>query len=39
MFGVWLEKGESPTYRKLVEALVEIDKKNIAQACNIHEIR
>ena len=32
MFGVWLEKGESPTYRKLVEALVEIDKKDIAQA-------
>ena len=39
MFGVWLEKGESPTYRKLVEALVEIGKKNIAQACNMHEIR
>jgi hypothetical protein len=32
MFGVWLEKGEKPTYRKLVEALVEIDKKDIAQA-------
>ena len=32
MFGVWLEKGENPSYRKLVEALVEIDKKDIAQA-------
>ena len=32
MFGVWLEKGENPTYRKLIEALVEIDKKVIAQS-------
>ena len=32
MFGVWLEKGETPTYRKLLEALVEIDKKDIAQS-------
>ena len=32
MFGVWLEKGENPTYRKLIEALVEIDKKDIAQS-------
>ena len=32
MFGIWLEKGESPTYRKLIEALMEIDKKDIAQS-------
>ena len=32
MFGMWLEKGESPTYRKLLEALVEIDKKDVAQS-------
>ena len=32
MFGVWLEKGENPTYRKLIEALVEIDKKDVAQS-------
>ena len=32
MFNVWLEKGENPTYRKLVEALVEIDKKDVAQS-------
>ena len=31
MFGVWLEKGENPTYRKLVEALVNIDKRNVAE--------
>ena len=32
MFGVWLEKGENPTYRKLLKALVEIDRKDIAQS-------
>ena len=32
VFGVWLEKGETPTYRKLLEALVEIDKKDVAQS-------
>ena len=32
MFGVWLEKGENPTYRTLLEALVEIDKKDVAQS-------
>ena len=32
MFNVWLEKGENPTYRKLLEALVEIDKKDVAQS-------
>ena len=32
MFGVWLEKGENPTYRKLIETLVEIDKKDVAQS-------
>ena len=32
MFGLWLEKGGNPTYRKLIEALAEIDKKDIAQS-------
>ena len=31
IFGVWLEKGENPTYRTLLKALVDIDKKDIAQ--------
>jgi hypothetical protein len=31
MFSVWLEKGENPTYRTLFKALVDIDKKDIAQ--------
>ena len=30
MFGVWLEKGEN--YRTLLKALVDIDKKDIAQS-------
>ena len=32
MFGVWLDKGENPTYRKLIEALVEIDKRDVAES-------
>ena len=32
MFSIWLEKGENPTYRKLLEALVEINKKDVAQS-------
>ena len=32
MFGMWLEKGKNPTYRKLLEALVEIYKKDVAQS-------
>ena len=32
MFGVWLEKGENPTYRTLVKALVEIDKRDVAES-------
>ena len=32
MFGVWLKEGEDPTYRKLLQALVEIDKRDIAQS-------
>ena len=32
MFGVWLEKGENPTYGKLLKALVDIDKEDIAQS-------
>ena len=31
MFGVWLKKGEKPTYRTLLKALEDIDKKDIAQ--------
>ena len=31
MFGVWLENGENPTYRKLLKALVDINKEDIAQ--------
>ena len=31
-FGVWLEKGENPTYRKLLKALVDIDMRDIAQS-------
>ena len=32
MFGVWLEKGENPSYRTLLKALVDIDEKDIAQS-------
>ena len=32
MFGIWLEKGEDPTYEKLIKALVDIDKRNIAES-------
>ena len=32
MFGVWLEKGENPTYMMLIKALVNIDKKDVAQS-------
>ena len=32
MFGVWLEKGENPTYRKLIEALVEIGIRDVAES-------
>ena len=32
IFGVWLEKGKYPTYRKIVQALMDIDKKDIAQS-------
>ena len=32
VFGVWLEKGENPTYRTLLKALANIDKKDIAQS-------
>ena len=32
MFGVWLEKGETPTYKILLKALVDVDKKDIAQS-------
>ena len=32
MFGCWLEKGENPTYKKLIKALVDIDKGEIAQS-------
>ena len=32
IFRVWLEKGKNPTYRTLLKALVDIDKKDIAQS-------
>ena len=32
VFGVWLEKGENPTHRKLLQALVDIDERDIAQS-------
>ena len=32
MFGVWLEKMENPTYRKLLKALIDSDKRDIAQS-------
>ena len=32
MFGVWLDKGENPTYRTLLKALVNIGKRDVAEA-------
>ena len=32
VFGVWLEKGETPTYRKLLKALVNIGKRDVAES-------
>ena len=32
MIGVWLKKGDKPTYIKLIKALVNLDKKDIAQS-------
>ena len=32
MFGVWLEKGNNPTYRRLLKALVNVDKRDVAQS-------
>ena len=32
VFGVWLEKGENPTYRKLLEALVNAGKRDVAES-------
>ena len=32
MFGVWLSKGENPTYRKLIKALADIDKRDMAES-------
>ena len=32
MLGMWLEKGEKPTYRQLLQALVDIDERDIAQS-------
>ena len=31
MFSVWLKKGEKPTYRKLLKALENIGKRNVAE--------
>ena len=32
MFGVWLSKGENPTYEKLIKALAVINKRDIAES-------
>ena len=32
VFDVWLKKGGNPTYRKLIKALLDIDKQDIAQS-------
>ena len=32
MFDVWLEKGKNPSYRKLIKALIKIDKEDIAKS-------
>ena len=32
IFDTWLKKEENPTYGKLIEVLVNIDKKDIAQS-------
>ena len=35
MFGNWLKKGDNPTYRTLIRALVNVDKRNVAESlCN-----
>ena len=32
VFGMWLEKGENPTYRQLLKALVNIGKRDVAKS-------
>ena len=32
VFGVWLDKGDAPTYRKLLKALVNIGKRDVAES-------
>ena len=32
MFSNWLKKGEVPTYKKLIRALVNVDKTNVAES-------
>ena len=32
MFGVWLEEGEDPNYRKLLKALINIGKGVVAES-------
>ena len=32
MFGVWLEEGEDPTYRKLLKALMNIGNRVVAES-------
>ena len=32
MFVVWLEKGENPTYGNLIEALMNIDQRDVAES-------
>ena len=32
VFGVWLDKGDAPTYRQLLKALVNIGKRDVAES-------
>ena len=32
MFDIWLDKGENPTYRKLIKALVNVDRRDVAES-------
>ena len=32
MFAIWLDKGKNPTYGKLIKALVNVDKRDVAES-------
>ena len=32
IFDIWLKKGENPTYRRLIKAVVNINEKDVAQS-------